>query len=380
MIGLLPVLLVAVQTAGGAAPPPPAKPAPVDIVIYSDFQCPFCRQFAQPTREMRSNGINGVPVTITFKHFPLPFHVNAQLAHQAAEAAKAQGKFWEMHDLLFANQAHLRRADLIGYAETLGLDVARFERDLDSETTKRAIAEDVAEGQRAGITATPSYSINRRKYEGTRTMSQLASLLSGSPTTPTLQMSDPGSRLPVRAIQVNDITDAMLSIGPSDAPVTIELFADLQSPITQAALEAIERVQHRYPAAVRIQFRSYPLPFHRQALVAHEAAMAAARSGKFWEFTRAVLARQSVIDEDDLVEIARQLGLNEHEFRKALREHRYQARVDLDRDGAARLGVRGSPVLAVNGRRIDGIPSVPALAGSVAEALTQMRGADGAGR
>jgi protein-disulfide isomerase len=376
MIGLLPALLVATQLAGGVAPPRPAKPAPVDIVIYSDFQCPFCRQFALPTREMRSNGINGVPVTITFRHFPLPFHVNAQLAHQAAEAAKAQGKFWEMHDVLFANQAHLRRVDILGYAQSLDLDLARFERDLDSETTKRAIAEDVAEGQRAGITGTPTYSINGRTYQGTRTIAQLKSLLSGD----VARNPDPGSRTPARTTQVNDITDAMLSIGPSDAPVTIELFADLQSPITQAALAAAESVQHRYPAAVRVQFRSYPLPFHRQAVLAHEAAMAAARSGQFWEFTRAVLARQGAIDEDGLVEIARDLGLKENAFRDALREHRYQARIDLDRDAAARLGVRGSPVLTVNGRRIDGIPSVPALAGSVAEALTEMRGADSAGR
>ena len=71
----------------------------VEIVLFSDFQCPFCAQIAQPIRELQTNGVDGVRATIRFKHFPLSIHPNAQLAHQAAVAAGEQGKFWEMHDL-----------------------------------------------------------------------------------------------------------------------------------------------------------------------------------------------------------------------------------------------------------------------------------------
>src|SRR5437868_4535491 len=76
----------------------------VEIVLYSDFQCPYCAQLAPAIREIQAQGIDGVAATIAFKNFPLVIHPNAQLAHQAAMAAKEQGKFWEMHDLLFANQ------------------------------------------------------------------------------------------------------------------------------------------------------------------------------------------------------------------------------------------------------------------------------------
>src|SRR2546422_6197560 len=79
--------------------------AQVEIVLFSDFQCPFCQQFSLPFRELQTKGIEGIKTTIQFKNFPLVIHPNAQLTHQAAMAAREQGKFWEMHDLLFANQS-----------------------------------------------------------------------------------------------------------------------------------------------------------------------------------------------------------------------------------------------------------------------------------
>src|SRR5438105_193491 len=76
----------------------------VSIQIFSDFQCPYCKRFAPAAREMESKGVEGVRTKVEFKNFPLSFHPNAQLAAQAAMAAAEQGKFWEMHDLLFADQ------------------------------------------------------------------------------------------------------------------------------------------------------------------------------------------------------------------------------------------------------------------------------------
>src|SRR5436305_326368 len=122
MMLALQTLLVAAQLASGA-PDPSAiapRPAPVEIVVFSDFQCPFCARFARPLRDVQAAGANGVPVTVTFKNFPLPMHARAPLAHQAALAAGEQGRFWEMHDLLFANQPRADRDDLIGYARRLG--------------------------------------------------------------------------------------------------------------------------------------------------------------------------------------------------------------------------------------------------------------------
>src|SRR5947208_1165791 len=158
MTPLLQTLIVASQLAAAQHKPViPAPPDRVEIVLYSDFQCPFCAQFAPVVRELQAKGVDGVRTTVHFKNFPLVIHPNAQLAHQAAMAAKEQGKFWEMHDLLFANQSKAQRDDLLGYAKKLGLDLVRFRKDLDSDRFKQIIAADQAEGAKRGVSGTPTF-------------------------------------------------------------------------------------------------------------------------------------------------------------------------------------------------------------------------------
>ena len=347
MNGLMAVLIVA-QVAASAATAPP-----IDVVIYSDFQCPFCRQFAQPSRDLELNGVTGVATRVTFKHFPLAFHTKAPLAHQAAEAARAQGRFWEMHDQLFLNQQRLSRADLIGYARSLALDIDRFERDLDSEAVKLAVARDMADAAKAGVTATPSYSINGRMFMGARSFAALADLVAGEQR---------------RARALAEIPDEMLAIGPADAAVTIELFADLASPLTAPALVTLTNVRSRHESGIRVQFRNLPLPFHASALPAHEASMVAARAGCFWRFAE-FIARQKVIDATKIADAGKQCGLDAGELAAAVRDHRYLPRVEADRDEAAGRGLRGSPVIIVNGKRFDGLLDERTLAASVEAAL-----------
>src|SRR5262245_42469675 len=113
MIAAVVMLVLAAQLNGAgekAAMPAPA----IEIVLYSDFQCPFCQQFSQPFRKLQTEGIEGVPTKVQFKNFPLSIHPNAEIAHRAAMAAREQGKFWEMHDLLFANQTAVKREDFLG--------------------------------------------------------------------------------------------------------------------------------------------------------------------------------------------------------------------------------------------------------------------------
>ena len=327
---------------------------PVEIVLFSDFQCPFCAQFAQPFRELQAKGIDGVTTSVQFRHFPLSIHPNAQLAHQAALAAKAQGKFWEMHDLLFANQQRASRDDLISMAKTLALDMDRFQSDLDSESIKRAIALDVEDGNRAGVSGTPSYTINGKLYSGTRPLAQLKELIVGD-------------RLRQRALV--EVPDTVLSRGPVGAPVVFEFFADLQSPVTRPAMKVMDEVMRRYPNSVRLQFRNFPLAFHPQAAMAHEAAMTAAREGRFWEFANYVVDHQDALREQDLIALAGRLGIDPVAFERALRDHRHAPRVEADLRAGQQQGIRGSPVVLVNGRRIDGVPSHQALADQVQAAL-----------
>ena len=107
-----------------------------------------------------------------------------------------------------------------------------------------------------------------------------------------------------------------------------------------------------YPSDVRVQFRNFPLAFHPQAALAHEAAMIAARSGRFWQFAEYLLAHQDAVREQDLTALAGRLGLDEASFAAALRDHRYAARVEADLEDGAKRGLRGSPVI-VDQRQTD---------------------------
>jgi protein-disulfide isomerase len=353
---LLVLLLTPLTMAVGQNSPALALPTQrLEIVVFSDFQCPFCASFAGPVRELETKGVEGVITSVQFKYFPLSFHPDAQLAAQAALAAKEQGKFWEMHDLLFANQAALKRADLLRYAARLKLNRERFRKDLDSAQLKQTIEADVAEGVRLGVSGTPTYFINGRGYSGARSFDQLKQLVRNEV---------------VRTQALSEIPDSQLSHGPGNAPVMIEFFADLQSPVSRPALAVLDEVIKRYPSRVHLRFYNFPLAFHPQAPLAHEAAMTAAARGRFWEFARYILDHQESLREQDLISYAGRLDLDQVKFAELLGQHRYAARVEADIETGRRRGIRGSPVIFVNGSRIDGVPTLENLLGYVDSALT----------
>jgi protein-disulfide isomerase len=148
----------------GDAPVKGPASAPVTVVAWSDFQCPFCGR-AAPTMKQIEDAYKG-KVRIAFKQYPLPFHDKAHLAAEAALAANEQGKFWQMHDKLFANQQALDRASLEKYAEELGLDMAKFKAALDSGKFKDKVDAEDKEGAGVGVTGTPTFFINGTRLVG----------------------------------------------------------------------------------------------------------------------------------------------------------------------------------------------------------------------
>jgi protein-disulfide isomerase len=138
--------------------------APVTVVEYGDFECPYCGRAEPVIRELLGDFGD---VRYVWRHLPLSdVHPNAQLAAEAAEAAADQGAFWEMHDLLLANQNSLRPGDLIGYAEQLGLDVERFTDALRTHAGAVRVAEDVDSADLSGVSGTPTFFINGRRHYG----------------------------------------------------------------------------------------------------------------------------------------------------------------------------------------------------------------------
>jgi Na+/H+ antiporter NhaA len=138
--------------------------APVTVVEYGDFECPYCGLAESVVRELLAERGD---VRYVWRHLPLTdVHPRAWLAAEAAEAAAAQGRFWEMHDLLMDHQDALKPVDLIGHAQALGLDVERFRSDLRTHAGRERVAEDVASADRSGVSGTPTFFVNGRRHHG----------------------------------------------------------------------------------------------------------------------------------------------------------------------------------------------------------------------
>jgi protein-disulfide isomerase len=138
-----------------------APHAAVEIVEYGDFQCPTCKA-AVPVVEMLLKHFEG-RIRFAYRHFPLEdAHPYALCAAEAAECAGAQGKFWEMHRVLFDNQSHLDRKHLHRYAEQLGLDMSRYRSEMDGESYRQRIREQKEAARRSHLRATPGFFVDRR--------------------------------------------------------------------------------------------------------------------------------------------------------------------------------------------------------------------------
>ena len=141
------------------------KDAIVTLLEYGDFECPYCGQAEQTVRELLLS--LGDDVRYVWRHLPLnDVHPFAQSASEASEAAGAQGRFWEMYDLLLSHQDELRFRDLIGYAEHLSLDVARFRQQLSDGAYRERVMADVSSADESGVTGTPTFFINGQRHYG----------------------------------------------------------------------------------------------------------------------------------------------------------------------------------------------------------------------
>jgi protein-disulfide isomerase len=151
------------------------KDAPITIVAFSDFQCPYCSR-AHPTMQ-RVLATYPQSVRLVFKHNPLPMHPDAPLAHRASIAAGEQNRFWEMHDLIFDNIRDLSRSTLVSYATELDLDLSKFVADLDSDRVTKILNDDMAESQRLGVNGTPTFYINGQFVSGAQPFENFQTLI-----------------------------------------------------------------------------------------------------------------------------------------------------------------------------------------------------------
>jgi protein-disulfide isomerase len=138
--------------------------APVTLIEYGDFECPYCGMAEPVVRELLADFGD---LRYVWRHLPLSdVHPNAELAAEAAEAAAAQGKFWEMHDLLLEHQGELKFRQLREYARQLDLDLEQFDEDLHESAHAPRIEEDVDSADLSGVTGTPTFFVNDKRHDG----------------------------------------------------------------------------------------------------------------------------------------------------------------------------------------------------------------------
>jgi protein-disulfide isomerase len=137
--------------------------APVTLVEFSDFQCPYCARLQPTLKEV----LKAYPeeVRLVYKHYPLSFHKQARNAAKAAEAAREQGKFWEMHDLIFENFNKLTENMFSEFAQKLGLDIAKFKSDYASKQYDSLIQADISSARNASVTGTPTLFLNGKRMQ-----------------------------------------------------------------------------------------------------------------------------------------------------------------------------------------------------------------------
>jgi len=369
----------------GESPSRGPRDALVTIVEFSDFACGFCGR-VRPTLDTLFELYPG-EIRLVYKQRPLDLDREFVEGAEASYAAAAQGMFWQMHDRIFDSRATDRRSTT-NYARELGLDMARFRRDMDSHAHRDKIAADLELAESLGVGGTPMFFINGRPLSGARPPRDFIRLIddelkrarrkvaSGVPAAGVYEAiiadgetSGDRAARPRQARRQLD-RDAVYPVpmgpnalvtGPADALVTIVTFEDFECPYCARNAEALYQLRDKYPRDVRLAFRHFPLAFHRHAMGAAEAAMAAHAQGKFWEMHRRLFENQNALGRADLERYAAELNLDMDAFRAALDQGAAKAAINADlRDGML-IGVTATPTAFINGTPVAGALPIEAL-------------------
>jgi protein-disulfide isomerase len=360
----------------GDAPRRGPDDAPVTIVMFSDFECPYCAVGSEIVRTLEADYPG--KIRFVYKAFPIDRHPNALLAALVAHSALEQGRFWPLFDLLFGGAS--LDPEVIGeYAVAVGLDMARVEADLDSLRHAPAVKRDLRQAERLAVRSTPTFFVNGRHIKGAQPVEAFRMLIDQE-----LALAAEWNAAGVSAAGVYDhatrhgwteivrkdarprLDDSLVfpvplgtspRKGPSEAEITIVSFGDFQCPYCARGLSTLDALEDRLPGQIRFVYKQFPLPGHPHARLAARASLAAHAQGKFWAFHDELYARGARFRPDDLELIAMQLGLDMARFRQDLASERFDAEIDEDVRLGTSLGVDGTPTYFVNGRPLGGARS-----------------------
>ncbi len=370
-----------VRAQGAPAAPPPAaidvsnspskgkKDAKITLVEFADYQCPYCARATDVVNQVLQKYPDDV--RYVYKQFPLvSIHKFAEPASRASVAAGRQDKFWEMHDILFKNFRALDDASLKKYAGEIGLDVAKFEKDMADPAVAAAVQAEMAEAQRLGVSGTPSFFINGYSVPSWD-LQTLSSLIDGAKAGKDIGATIAEANQAMRerqiaaqkaeqlrreqlATQVFDIDVAGAPVtGDPAAPVTIVEFGDFQCPFCANSQALLKQVLDANPGKVKLAFKHLPLvQIHQNARPAAIASHAALEQGKFWEMRELLYQNYKTLTPDTVKGLAQQIGLDMAKFEASVTSEKSAAAVEKDIADSRRAMVTGTPTYFVNGKRV----------------------------
>jgi protein-disulfide isomerase len=360
--------------------------AAVTLVVFSDFQCPFCGKLATTLEQLGAK--YGPALRIVYKSNPLPFHPRAEPAAELGlEAFARQGDagFWRAHDRLFAQQNKLDDAALAQLAADLGLDPQGAMAAVQSRKHAAQIEADQALAEDLDATGTPTSYINGRKLTGSQPFDTFAQLID--------EEIDHASRLSAKGVPLNRLyaemqktaqrggptkiklpppTAAQPSRGPRNAPVTIRIFSDFECPYCARVRPTLEQIRRDFPEDVRLVWHNTPLGMHPNARPAAMAAIEAFQqkgNDGFWKMHDLLFDNQRDLGRAKLRSLAAEIGLDLARFDAALDREKHATAIAADASLAERAKITGTPTFVVNGYLLTGAQSYAKFARLIRRSL-----------
>lgn len=356
--------------------------APITIIDFSSLQCPYCARGNETLKLL----LEKYPqeVRIVSKSFPLGFQMQSRPAAKAALAAGEQGKYWEMRELLFANMASFRGADMgaltAELAGQLGLDVERFVQDFQNPAYDAKILEDLELGASLGVQGTPHYFVNGVRVSGAQPFRMFDAIINHLLLEAEEMVESGVSRdalysefvkkyyEPIGPPEDELAANAPLKLGPDDlkigdsytkgpqdAPITIYEFSSFQCPFCKKGAGTLDELMKMYPGKIKLVYKNFPLSFQAQSEPAGRAALAAGRQGKFWEMYELIYENQTSLAEDGIFEkLAEKAGLDMKAFEKDMKDPAIAQQVVREQAEGEKIGVQGTPAFYINGTRLVG--------------------------
>ncbi|WP_437514649.1 DsbA family protein [Sorangium sp. So ce1099] len=380
-----------------------SRTAPVTMVVFSDFECPFCTRVETTINQLKEK-YGPDKLRVIWKNNPLPFHKNARPAALAAETVFRLGgskAFWKFHELAFQNQKSLTPANFEAWAAEAGVDKAKFKAAYDRQEYMAKIDADMAVGKSSGVTGTPASIINGVFLSGAQPIDKFTSVIDeqlkaaqaavASGTKPDKVYAKLAAENKAKAPPKQDrerpqeddktvwkvpVGDAPAK-GPATALVTIVEWSDFQCPFCSKVVPTMDELVKTYGDKIRFVWKNNPLPFHQRAEPAAELAMEArAQKGEkgFWDAYDLLWKNQQKLNDEDLLGYAKELGLDVEKVKAAIATKKHGASIAADQELADDLQASGTPHFFINGRRLVGAQPIDKFKTIIDEEIKKAEG------